>query len=410
MTLQRRLVVTLLIGEDLNAQATLLVREQRQFEIVYRAGCQRVGDGLHADEIQLIIKHLDVQHRAEQGFVARGLPAVAHDLLGVVTLMATHFFQLVRQTQRQFRQALLRMNVHRQRQDIEHRAGRGQRGRPHAAHKDKPGGVVQPSGQAAQPQRHQRKGQIGALHLPCRLCNLAKGASVHCNFQAQDVGGGGASRQRRGGERDRRRQLPALLGPEGTVTQIRLAVAIALILLHHLGKRRKRGDRRRFTLFPRSVNGGDLTGNSRETEAIHHQMVISLIPVPVTFAHLNQLVKRQRLTAVDAQVLVEIGLHQRHGGVVGVNAHDGRLRQDHGLINPLPHLAVILGETHPQGVGLHHAFRNGFCQQWRIDSAFQFGIVRHAPGVWQGGKLLCHPDPRLGGDERKTVHARSPAK
>ena len=369
-----------------------------------------MGNGLHAVDIQLIIEHLDVQHRTKQGFVPCGLPAVAHDLLGIVALMAAHLFQLVRQAQRQRWQALVRANIHRQRQDVEHRSGRGQRGGAHAAHKDKPGGVVQPPGQAAQPQRHQRKRQIGSLRLSGRLCKLAERTAVHRHFQAQDVGGGGTSRQGRGRERDRRRKLFALFGPESTVALIRLAVAIALILLHHLGERSKRGGGRRFTFLPRSVNGGDLTGNGRETEAIYHQMMIPLIPVPVVFSHLNQLVKRQRLTAVDAQVLVEIGLHQRHGGVVGVNAHNGRLRQDHGLIDPLPHLAVILSETHPQGVGLHHAFSDGFCQQRRVDSAFQFGVVRHAPGVWQGGKLLCHPDPRLGGDKRETVHARSPAK
>ncbi len=188
MTGKRRFIVTLFIGEDLNAQAALLVREQRQFKIVHRAGGQRVGDGLHAVDIQLIIEHLDVQHRAEQRVFTRGAPAVAHNLLGVVALVTAHFFQLVREAQRQRRQALLRVNIHRQRKDVEHRPRRGQRGGTHAAHEDKPGGVVQPSGQAAQPQRHQRKGQIGALRLPCRLRKLAKGAAVHCNFQAQDIG------------------------------------------------------------------------------------------------------------------------------------------------------------------------------------------------------------------------------
>ena len=139
-------------------------------------------------------------------------------------------------------------------------------------------------------------------------------------------------------------------------------------------------------------------------------MVIALIPVPVAFTHLNQLVKRQRLTAVDAQVLVEIGLHQRHGIFVRGNANDGRLRQNESVIHPLPHLAVILGKTHPQGIGLHHALSDGFCQQRRVDIAFQLGVVRHAPGVWQRGQLLRHPDTRLGGDEGKTVHAFSPAK
>ena len=410
MTGKRRLIVTLFIGEDLNAEIALLVREQRQLEIVHRAGCQRMGDGLHAVDIQLIIENLNVQHRAKQRFVACGTPAVAYDLLGVVALMAAHFFQLVSQSQRQRGQGLLRVDIDRQRQHVQHRPGRGERRGAHAAHKDKPGGVVQPSGEAAQPQRHQRKRQIGALRLPGRLCKLAKGAAVHCNFQAQNVGSGGASRQRRGRERDRRRKLLALLCPEGTVARVCLAVAIALILVHHLGKGCKRGCRRRFTLFPGGIHRGDLAGNGREAEAIHHQMVIALIPVPAAFPHLNQLVKRQRLPAVDAQVLVKIGLHQRHGVVVRGSANDGRLRQNEGVIHPLPHLAVILGKTHPQGIGLHHAFSNRFCQQWRVNVAFQFGVVRHAPGVWQGGKLLRHPDTRLGGNERKTVHALPSAK
>lgn len=86
------------------------------------------------------------------------------------------------------------MNVHRQRQHVEHRASCGQRSGAHAAHKDKPGSVVQPSGETAQPQRHQRKRQIGALYLSCGLRKLAEGAAIGGDFQAQDVGGGGAPR------------------------------------------------------------------------------------------------------------------------------------------------------------------------------------------------------------------------
>ena len=270
MTGQRGFIVALFIGEDLNAQPPLLVREQCQLQIVHRAGGQRMGDGLHAVEIQLIIEHFDVEHRAKQGFIPCGTPAVAHDLFGVVALVATHFFQLVCQAQRQFRQALLRIDVHRQRQHVEHRAGRGQRSGPHAAHKDKPGGVVQPSGESPQPQRHQRKRQIGALYRPCGLRKLAEGAAIGGDFQAQNIGGGGAPRQRCRGERDRRRKLFALLSPEGAVTLIRLAVAIALILVHHVGERCKRRFRRGLTLLPRGINCGDLAGDRRETEAIDH--------------------------------------------------------------------------------------------------------------------------------------------
>ncbi|SSW85076.1 Uncharacterised protein [Klebsiella pneumoniae] len=410
MSRQRRLIVTLLIGEELHAQPALLIREQRQLQIVHRAGRQRVGDGLHAVDIQLVVEHFNVQHRAKQRFIPRRFPAVAHDLLGVVALVAAHFFQLVRQAQRQRGQALLGIDIDRQRQDVKHRPGRGERRGPHPSHKDKPGGVVQPSGEAPQPQRHQRKRQVGALYLPCRLCKLAKSTTVGGDFQAQNVGRGGAARQRRGGERDRRRQLFALPGPEGAVAPVRLAVAIALILVHHLCKWRKRGFRRGFALFPRGINRSDLAGYGREAEAIHHQMVIALIPVPVVFTDLNQLMKGQRLPAVDALVLVKIGFHQRHGGGVGINANDGRFRQNEGVIHPLPRLTVVFRKAHAQSIGLHHARGNGFCQQRRIDIAFQLGVVRHAPGVWQRGQLFRHPDPRLGGDERKTVHAFSPAK
>ena len=138
-------------------------------------------------------------------------------------------------------------------------------------------------------------------------------------------------------------------------------------------------------------------------------MVIALIPVPVAFIHLNELVKSQRLTAVDTKVLIKVGVHQRHGSVVGVNVDDGWLWQNDAFIHPLPHLTVILGEAHAQSVGLHHAFGNGFCQQRRVNVALQFGVVCHAPGVRQAGKLLRHPDARLGGNKRQTVHACSPA-
>ena len=195
-----------------------------------------MGDGLYAVEFQLIIEHLNVQHRAKQGFITRRLTAVAENLLRVVALMAAHFFQLARQTQRQPRQALLRIDIHRKRQDVEHRSSCGQRDGAHAAHKDKPGGVVQTPGQAAQPQRDQRKRQIGTLSLPCSLRKLAKRAAVGDDFQAQDVSCRGAPWQRHGRKRDRRRKLSALRCPEVTVACIRLAFTIALILFHHLGE------------------------------------------------------------------------------------------------------------------------------------------------------------------------------
>ncbi|MNZ67209.1 hypothetical protein D3C78_854470 [compost metagenome] len=116
-------------------------------------------------------------------------------------------------------------------------------------------------------------------------------------------------------------------------------------------------------------------------------MVITLIPEPVVFAHLNQLMKCQRLAAVDTQVLIKIGLHQRHRRRVrrGVMTHIDNLRlsENHRLINPLPHVAVVFAKARAQGIGLHHARHYRFSQQRRVDFPVQLGVVRHAPGVWQ---------------------------
>ena len=121
-------VVPGLVGEDLQRQPAGLIREQRQLEIVDRAGGEGVGHCLHTIDIQLVIKDFDVQHRAEQRFVPCRFAAVANDLFGVIALMAAHLFQLSGEAHRQVRQRLLGVNMHRQRQDIEHRPRRGQRG------------------------------------------------------------------------------------------------------------------------------------------------------------------------------------------------------------------------------------------------------------------------------------------
>ncbi|MNP25821.1 hypothetical protein D3C76_1186440 [compost metagenome] len=183
--------------------------------------------------------------------------------------MATHLFHLPGQALGQLRQRLLSVDVHRQRQHVQHRPGSGERRGAHPAHKDKPGGIVHASGQTGEPQGHQRQSEVGALDL-AGTGELAEGVTIGGKLQAQNVGGRGATRQRCAGERYRRRELLTLPGPESTVADIRLAVAVALILLHYLGKGRKRRRRRGVAVRPGAINGGDLTGNSREAEAIHH--------------------------------------------------------------------------------------------------------------------------------------------
>ncbi|MMZ66199.1 hypothetical protein D1872_286740 [compost metagenome] len=57
--------------------------------------------------------------------------------------------------------------------------------------------------------------------------------------------------------------------------------------------------------------------------------------------------------------------------------------ENHRLINPLPHFAVVFAKARAQRIGLHHARHNRFCQQRRVNFAVQFGVVGNAPGIWQ---------------------------
>ncbi len=152
---------------------------------------------LHVVDIQLVIKDFDVQHRAKQRFVARRFTAIADNLLGIVALMAAHFFQLPGETRRQLRQRLLRIDIHRQRQYVEYRAGGGQRRRSHAAHKDKASRVIHAAAQPPQPQRRQRQRQIGTLALRRAGCELAEDSRIGLQFQAPDIAAGRPAGQRR---------------------------------------------------------------------------------------------------------------------------------------------------------------------------------------------------------------------
>jgi hypothetical protein len=70
--------------------------------------------------------------------------------------------------------------------------------------------------------------------------------------------------------------------------------------------------------LPGAVNGGDLPGYRREAEAIHQQMVITLIPVPAVVADAQQLMAHQRVAAVDPQILRQIRLHPLRGGAMRI--------------------------------------------------------------------------------------------
>ncbi len=102
---------------------------------------------------------------------------------------------------------------------------------------------------------------------------------------------------------------------------------------------------------PCAVNCGYLAGNGRETEAINQQMMVTLIPIPTLFSHLNEQVKNQRLSAISTDVLLQVCLHQgaRSRMRIGFFAQIDNFwwRKGKRRVYPLPDLAVIFAKPHP---------------------------------------------------------------
>ncbi len=122
-----------------------------------------MGNAVDAADVQPVVEHFEVEHRAVQRRQLGDASGVAQDLFGVIALMATRALHLARQAGGQFRQGSGCWDAHRQRQHVQYRAGRAQRRRPHPAHKNHPGGEVVAPAQAANPQGNQCKSHVGRI-------------------------------------------------------------------------------------------------------------------------------------------------------------------------------------------------------------------------------------------------------
>ncbi len=365
-----------------------------------------MSHAFNAVEIELVVEHLQVDHRPVERIAVAVATQVALHLLGVVALVAAHFFHLRRQLRSQRRQWPGRIVMHRHRQHVDHRTGGAERGGADTAHKDKTGGEVVLAAKPSQPERHQRESGIGGAQL-LRLGMVnqrLKGLAIQGQRLAQQMGAGALSRQRQRGERGGRRQLRPFFAPVLRIARIGRGLLIALILFHHLAEGNK--GRRLRPLLTRggAVNIGDAARQRREAETVHHQMVIALIPVPVLVAEAHQAVMPQRRAAQHAQIARHILAHQRARGGVGIRfltQVDNRRLAEALRRRPLHRLAILFAEGHVQRVGLLHAGYNSLRQQRAVQRAAQLDKVRDGIGIGVFRQLIGDPDAWLRRDQRQ---------
>ena len=110
-----------------------------------------MGNAVDTTDVQPVIKHFEVEHRAVERRRVGDAACIAQNLFGVVTLMTAQGFHLACQAGRQFREGGRGRDVHRHRQYVQHRPGSAQGRRPHAAHKNDPHGKIVAPAQAACP-------------------------------------------------------------------------------------------------------------------------------------------------------------------------------------------------------------------------------------------------------------------
>ncbi|MNM73389.1 hypothetical protein D3C81_851140 [compost metagenome] len=97
-----------------------------------------------------------------------------------------------------------------------------------------------------------------------------------------------------------RRQLLCLVQPKGRVTLASHRLCVALIFFNHFTEGTKRRRVRLLIARHPGVNMGNSAGNGGETEAIHQNMVITLIPEPTLIRQTDQHMAIQCIAAADA--------------------------------------------------------------------------------------------------------------
>ena len=127
VVIEHAFIVAAAVSQHVQRQAALFVRKERNLQIVDRACRQCMGLSGNPVNIQQVIEHFDVKHRAKERLIPGSASGITLDLFGIVTLMAAHLFQLPGKGIGQFRQGLHLVYMHTQRQHIEHRPGCGQR-------------------------------------------------------------------------------------------------------------------------------------------------------------------------------------------------------------------------------------------------------------------------------------------
>ncbi|MNG97331.1 hypothetical protein D3C79_564410 [compost metagenome] len=165
--MRRQLIalITFGIGQQIHLQRAGLVEIQRDLQIPYRPRGQLVSNAFDTAEIELEIEHFKVENGAVQRLGIANPSQITLDLFRLVTLMTTNGFQLTADTAGDLAQRGLGIEVHFDRQYVDHRAIGAQRSRTGAAHKDETGAETAVAAQARHPQRHQRQRHIRHAEL-----------------------------------------------------------------------------------------------------------------------------------------------------------------------------------------------------------------------------------------------------
>ncbi|MNI19498.1 hypothetical protein D3C73_729350 [compost metagenome] len=122
--MRRQLIplITLGIGQQIDLQRAGLIKIQRNLQVTHRPGGQLMGNAFDIAKVQLEIEHLKVENGAIQRLGITDPPQITLHLLRLVTLMATDAFQLTADIAGNLAQRRLRIEVHFDRQHVNHRA------------------------------------------------------------------------------------------------------------------------------------------------------------------------------------------------------------------------------------------------------------------------------------------------
>ncbi len=384
-------------------------------EVGGQRGGEVVRSGAVPGEVEAVVERHDVDDQRERRAQPAGQAEVALEVLAAVAVVRADRADLGGRLRDQLGQRHLRPDGQPQRRHVGDHAGDGAQDLVGAAADGQAEHDVPRAGQPVDVQRgggdqHARPAHaraVGGRAQGGRVGGGEQGGPADDPVGVARRAGGGAARRAGGGvagQAARFGPVGEAAGPVRAVGRELLGLAVAGVARDQVGERTEGGRPGRLARHQGGVGVREAARDQGVAEAVHHDVVVGLVPEELAFAQLEQRVAEQRVAGdVHRAGHVRRDPALRRRARVGRGADvDPRQLPVHGGAQDLLRTVGPGREADVQGVRLaDHQAQRGL-EPGRVEGPVDLQVLADAVGGVRGARLLFdEPDFALSGGKRQ---------